>query len=424
MGDTQDTLSRFEQLKAQLEIVDKNDLANTEKEFCILAQDLLSIDKKELHEEADELTRLVTELGNIEKREFSFMKILGIEKNELVHSSFLAWILNPLETHGLGSQFTKAFLEKATSKAKNMDLSEIDLSNLLVQTEVSMETSRLDIRLVDPTGQFVCVIENKVLSKEGNDQTKRLYRDNHNMKCPKELFIFLTLSGKEKPKDTHFLSLTYGEILPVLRELLSCSSDNTKHLMENYVNTLERLIVSERFDGYSERTQLYFRFNKQIDEVEAAFEQDRKLILSALEEEVKHRKWWDDAMWDVEKTGTEISVWKDEWYCDENEDEGPCFVVQPSTARPVVFISLLGHPSAFSQKFAPILEKHLAQEYPGKIPGNFRKTLTGVSTFLERTLLFSLTEKELIQKTLTSLDEMVNNFGKIVEGSIKEFRKK
>ena len=423
MSNFKDILSGLEQLKSQLENIDKNETADAEKKLVILAKDLVNIGDKELHEANNGLDLLTTELGNIGKREYSFMKIFGIEEDELVHSRFLAWMLNPLENHGLGSQFVETFLEKIASKTENLDLSDVRLSSLLVRTEVPTETSRLDISLMDPAGHFICVIENKISSREGIDQTKRLYKDNHGI-CPKELFIFLTLNGKEKPKDEHFLSLTYGEVLPMLKGLLDLSSDDTKYLIKNYVNTLEGLIMSEKFDGYSERTQLYYRFNKQIDEVKAAFEQDRRLLLSAFEEEIKKRKWWDYDIWGIGKTGTEVTFWKHKWYLGENDEEGPYFEVRPSTTRSVVYVSLLGYPSTFSQKFAPILKKYLEQKYLRQNAGDFQKTLTGVNTFLEKTLLFSFTERNLIQKTLTNLDEMVDSFGEIVERSIKEFRTK
>lgn len=423
MSDFKDTVSGLEQLETWLEIIDKNEIVNSERALCVLTRNLTNINNRELREEAGELDHLATELSNIGRKEYSFLKIFGIEKYEFAHSSFLAWILDPLESHGLGSQFARIFLEKAARKVENMNLSGIDLSSLLVRTEVSTEASRLDIRLMDPSGRFICVIENKILSKEGDKQTKRLYKDNHAVGCPKELFIFLTLSGREKPEDEHFLSLTYAEVLPGLRQMLSLSSDDTKHLIKNYVNTLEGLIMSEEFDQYSERTQLYYRFSKQINEVKKAFDEDRGRLLSALEEGITNRKWWDDK-WGIWKTGSEVMVWKDNWYRDEDEEEGPFFQVKPDTAQPIIHVSLLGYPSPFAQKFAPILEKNLEQKYPGKIPCDFKKTLTGVLTFLDKRLLFSLTEKDIVQKTLACLDELIDHFGETVERSVKEFRKK
>jgi len=216
MSDFKDTLIGLEQLKNQLGILKKQEIADSEQKLGMLARDLADIGSKELHEDTERLGCLATELSNIEKREYSFLKIFGIEEDELVHSHFLAWLLDPLENHGLGSLFMEAFLYKAASKADDSDLSDIDFSSLLVEREVPTETSRADIRLMDPAGHFICVVENKIFAQEGVDQTRRLYKDNHGI-CPKEMFIFLTLNAKEKPKDEHFLSITYGEVLSMLK---------------------------------------------------------------------------------------------------------------------------------------------------------------------------------------------------------------
>ncbi len=421
MNDHKEMLLDLEQLKVQLEAIDRNEFVDLEKKLGIFARDLTSIEHKDIWEVTAGLDSLATELGSIEKKEYSFLKILGIQEDELVHSRFLAWLLDPSENHGLGPQFVKAFLEKAASKATNLDLSDVDFSSLLVEREVSKETSRLDIRLIDPSGHFGCVVENKISSKEGEKQTTRLFEDNRGI-YPKELFIYLTLNRREEPEDTHFLPVAYGELLPMLNDLLEQSSDDTKYLIKNYLNTLERLIMSERFEGYSERTQLYFKFAKQIDNVKGAFEQDRKLILSTLADEIMRRKWWNNKVWKMDKTGSEVTVWKPRWYS-EDKEKGIYMELRPSTEKPVIYASVQGSPADFSREFAPILKKHLEQIYPGKTAGDFYKNLTGVNTFLEKTLLFSFTEKDLIQKALANLDEMIDHFGEIIEKSVEEFSK-
>ena len=42
--------------------------------------------------------------------EFNVFEMLGIEKNEIRHSAFLAWLLDPNGTHGLGDYFLRRFL--------------------------------------------------------------------------------------------------------------------------------------------------------------------------------------------------------------------------------------------------------------------------------------------------------------------------
>lgn len=423
MDNTQETFSALEQLKNQLWSIHAREVSDTKRMLQNMATAVDNIEKKELCETASRLRNLATDLGNIGKKEHGFMKIFGIEDDELVHSRFLAWLLDPSETHGLGAYFVEKFLCKATSKARNFDISNLDFSNLSVKREEISDTSRSDIRLFDQSGSFHCTIENKIRSREGDDQTNRLYGGFHGM-APIELFIFLSLGEKEKPKNPNFISLTYREVLPLLKELLKVSSDNdTRFLIENYVNTLERLIMSEKFEGYSEKTKLYYEYWKYIDEVKNAFEQDRKALLSTLEEEIKRRKWWDDKSWEMEKTGGEIYVWKTPWYL--NEKEGVYFELQPSNRERAISLYVYGEPSGFSTGFSKIFKDFLEKKHPGKLASDFRKTFsTAVSKFLEKEIQFSPAEKDQVEKILKSLDEMVVHFEEIIDMSIDAFKKK
>jgi len=43
---------------------------------------------------------------------FNIFRSLDIVSNELKHSNFLSWLLDPTGTHGLGNYFLTAFLKK------------------------------------------------------------------------------------------------------------------------------------------------------------------------------------------------------------------------------------------------------------------------------------------------------------------------
>ena len=43
---------------------------------------------------------------------FNPIKVMGMESMEIRHSAILAWLLDPVETHGLGDYFLKAFLSQ------------------------------------------------------------------------------------------------------------------------------------------------------------------------------------------------------------------------------------------------------------------------------------------------------------------------
>jgi len=422
MEKTRETLSALEQLKDQLNGIANREILETERMLHSLMVDAVNIQRSELSENATRLRSLAEDVVSIQKKEFSLMKVFGIENYELAHSSFLAWLLDPLGDHGLGSQFAYKFICQATSKIKEFDLTGVDFRNLCVDREISGDESRLDIRMRDPLGSFLCVIENKILSKEGTDQTNRLYRDYHNVSS-KELFVFLTLDEKAKPVNSNFTPITYKEVLSILRSLSEESvNPNTKFLIRHYINTLERLIMSENYEGFSERTKLYYRYQKYIDEVRKAFDQDRQLLLSTLEEEVKRRQWWDDKFWGMDRTGGDITIWKNLWYLTEHQ--GVYIELYLHKSQPAFSLYIYGEPSEFSIKFGPVFKRLLDEENSSRLTDAYTKTfMRGVSRFVEREIPLSLTEKDQVQKILSSLDEMVQIFEKTIDRSIEEFRK-
>lgn len=123
-------------------------------------------------------------------RNLSAFHILGIERRELSHSALLGWLLDPRANHGFGLEPLRRFLMTSASLSSRpspmldaIDIDTIDLDTVIVETEVNVpipNTStirRLDL-LVSlpcadaPRGTPVLVVEYKVDSSEGEDQTK------------------------------------------------------------------------------------------------------------------------------------------------------------------------------------------------------------------------------------------------------------
>ena len=83
---------------------------------------------------------------------FSF---LGIGADEVSHSGFLAWLFDPLGSHGQGSLFLRAFLDAAEPEIALL-LPEV----YQVQTELNRMTSVVDIAAFKAE-DFVLYVENK-----------------------------------------------------------------------------------------------------------------------------------------------------------------------------------------------------------------------------------------------------------------------
>ena len=171
---------------------------------------------------------------NIQKlKEFydtkSFSRILGVERREMSHSNFIAWILNDKEDHHLGQfaikQLFDMLLEYGEDKIKNaldlynninceslkfdnlykaLMLNTYNIEDLEIGIEKVLTGGRIDI-IVSMTIQNIkndielpqkvnIIIENKVDSFEHSNQTTTYYdyyTTNEKYKNALNLFIFL-----------------------------------------------------------------------------------------------------------------------------------------------------------------------------------------------------------------------------------------
>jgi len=184
--------------------------------------------------EIELLKNFINENKELEKLEritdkFNIFRSLDIVSNELKHSNFLAWLMDPNETHGLGDYFLTAFLKKASSLTElenneSPSIFEIDSWNFNY-IEILREWRNIDILIKSDENKFVCVIENKINSSESKGQLRK-YRNIIENDFPnyKKLFVFLTLEG-EIPSDDNYLSVNYKDILSILNYLIEAKND-------------------------------------------------------------------------------------------------------------------------------------------------------------------------------------------------------
>lgn len=138
---------------------------------------------------------------------YNVFNILRLSEKELIHSAFIANLLNVKGEHGQKDIFLRLFLDEIkelfTNNEQNKEvLEKFETSRSSVEEEVhlgsinydSVEGGRVDIVLKDGSNQIV--IENKI---GAGDQYMQLSRYNtHFFKAP---IIYLTLSGGE-PSDS------------------------------------------------------------------------------------------------------------------------------------------------------------------------------------------------------------------------------
>ena len=132
----------------------------------------------------------------------NIFQILSITRMEIRHSNFLAWLLDPNESHKLGGLFLKRFLREVFSSNRFEDIDQVAVEGLdLSSTKVLREWSNIDI-LINVDGIIIC-IENKVGSKEHSNQLER-YKKIVENQFPehKKTFVYLNPDGLDSETQT------------------------------------------------------------------------------------------------------------------------------------------------------------------------------------------------------------------------------
>ena len=218
---------------------------------------------------------------------FNLFDVLGIQKRELQHSAFLAWLLNPQGSHGLGDYFLRAFLLQAAKEARERGFSDITPLDVdawkFDNVDIATERHNVDILLADETDGFVCLIENKIGSSEHSDQLNRYINIVENEYAGLTLFpIFLTPDGTE-PEDSEdaerYVPFDYGRIAGLIDRVLqarsSTISTSVADFMKQYADTLRRHILdtSDNIDELAK--SIYSKHRSAIEHIIKARESSR-----------------------------------------------------------------------------------------------------------------------------------------------------
>ena len=162
----------------------------------------------------DDLLALESLIGK-----FNIFDALDIARVEIRHSNFLAFILDPAESHGQGQLFLKAVLMDLlkAAPAKLRPLSPIDLDGTDLQgVEVRREWGHIDLLITCHQPPLVIAIENKVESQEHSEQLSR-YRATIRGHYPdaRPLYVYLTPKAEE-PSEADWVPYGYADLHRVL----------------------------------------------------------------------------------------------------------------------------------------------------------------------------------------------------------------
>lgn len=202
---------------------------------------------------------------------FNIFEAVGLVRQEIRHSTFLAFLLNPRESHRLGDAFAKRLLQGAlTSRPdKTAPVSPIDLSLWdLGQMEVQREWQHIDIFLLDERNRLAVIIENKIGTSEHSDQLQRYYETvSQNYPGYKIVGLYLTPT-EEEPSHTAYLTAGYGLVCEILDSLAqsraSVENVDLQTLVSHYTQMLRRNIVGDSEIARLCR-QIYLKHQRALD---------------------------------------------------------------------------------------------------------------------------------------------------------------
>ncbi|HEY3283321.1 MAG TPA: PD-(D/E)XK nuclease family protein, partial [Armatimonadota bacterium] len=216
------------------------------------------------------LEDLVTDaeaLGRLEHRlnRLNIFEAAGMVRQELRHSDFLAFLLDPLRQHGLGDLFATRLLQKVLiqNRDRGLPVSPIDLDVWSLDGAfVLREWSNIDLLLVDKAHRLAVIIENKVDSLERPGQLAKYLRTvgAHYPDCD-VVPIFLTPDGtlpaildeQADPGLAHasesYIAVGYRLVVDVVEEILwersSSIGADLNLLLAHYAELLRIHLVGE-----------------------------------------------------------------------------------------------------------------------------------------------------------------------------------
>jgi hypothetical protein len=205
----------------------------------------------------DQLTRFCIDNPELDRLneliwEFNLFEAAGLRRDEVKHSRFLSFLLNPRESHGLGEGFLRPFLQRAIQASERPDLAvsplQLELWDL-GEVEVLVERYAIDILILFREYRLAVVIENKIGSGEHSDQLNRYHQRIHeHYPGWKVLPLFLSPQGT-LPTDERYLPVTYEVIVGLLDHLLEFRSasmgEAVRLTLRHYAQLLRRHVVTD-----------------------------------------------------------------------------------------------------------------------------------------------------------------------------------
>lgn len=188
---------------------------------------------------------VLTEISSVADQ-FNIFEAIGMANQEIRHSTFLSFLLNPAEAHGLGETLLRGFLRSVfdDSPPERADSETWRLGD----ARVDREWNFIDIRIRLPTERVVIVIENKVWTGEHSDQLARYYNAAQSHHTGWRIVPVYLTPGGSAPSDSRYKAVRYSAVVALIEEVLSAPrftdmNSDSRVLLHHYVQLIRRNIV-------------------------------------------------------------------------------------------------------------------------------------------------------------------------------------
>ncbi len=203
-------------------------------------------------------------------KEANIFSILGIQRREIRHSNFLAWMFDPNGSHGIGNAFLRRFLRDISLESPKQGQPSLDIADTSPKTaEIRREWRNIDILVI--LDKHVICIENKVDSSDHENQLSKYKNVVQSQFRKSAVFVYLTPDGRppnDKGQHQHYTNYSYDKIVAHAERLLLLHErtlpSNIKTYIKDYTLNIRRNLMQQ--DHLNELAQkLYANHKETLD---------------------------------------------------------------------------------------------------------------------------------------------------------------
>ena len=185
---------------------------------------------------------------------FDALDFLRLSSDEEFHSNFLAWLLDPRESHGIRECFLVNFLQETGAP---LELQASDWTRAIVVREwanqVEGQDGRLDILILNEPECALCAIENKIWSWEHSEQLTR-YRKALEERYPqwRKHCVFLSPRGTlpyREEEQKYWTAADYKIVLQLVEQTISNTANPVKEDVRVFLATIRHYPTEEHRAG-------------------------------------------------------------------------------------------------------------------------------------------------------------------------------